>query len=185
MRQQGILLSLALVLISTNVFAQKKLNNNTKENVMNYEIITKETSAQPALVIKRKVNIEQAGEAIGEILGMVGTYLETNHINPTGAPFTRTFSFDNGVLEFEAGCPVPKGTAGEGEIFATELPKTKVATTIHVGSQEKSEEAYKALHIWMKKNNKKEAGAPWEVYLTDSSTTPESESKMEIYFPIQ
>ena len=69
------------------------------------------------------------------------------------------------------------GQDREEEILVTELPKTKVATTIHVGSQEKSEEAYKALHIWMQENNAKEAGAPWEVYL--------AESKMEIYFPIQ
>lgn len=183
MRQHGIALSFFLVLTSTNVFAQKNLN--TKENKMNYEIIVKEIKAQPALVIKGKVKIEQAGEAIGEILGKIGTHLEMKHIQPTGAPFTRTFSFEEGVLEFETGFPVPEGTAGEGLIIATELPKTKVATTLHVGSQEKSEEAYKALHIWMEKNNITAAGAPWEVYLTDPSTTPEGDAKMEIYFPIK
>lgn len=183
MRQQGILLSLVLALASTNIFAQK--NPTKKENEMKYEIIVKEMTAQPALVIKGKVNVEQAGEAIGEILGKVGTYMEANHIQPLGAPFTRTYSFENGVLEFEAGFPVAKGTPGKGEILATELPQTKVATTLHLGSQAKSEEAYKALHIWMEKNNVREAGAPWEAYLTDPATTPEAESKMEIYFPIR
>ncbi|MGE0633117.1 MAG: GyrI-like domain-containing protein [Pseudobdellovibrionaceae bacterium] len=176
MRQQGILLSLFLVLVSTNVFAQKNSNQNTKENEMNYEIVVKETSAQPALVIKGKVNVEEVGEAIGGILGKIGAYLETNHINPTGAPFTRILNFENGIFEFEAGFPVSKKMMGYGEIMATELPKTKVATTIHTGGQDKSEEAYKALHIWMKKNNIQEAGAPWEVY--------DSESKMEIFYPI-
>ncbi|MGZ5279923.1 MAG: GyrI-like domain-containing protein [Pseudobdellovibrionaceae bacterium] len=152
---------------------------------MNYEIIVKDISAQPALVIKGKINVEQAGEAIGEILGKIGTHLEQKQISPTGAPFTRTFNFENGVLEFEAGFPVPKGTLGEGEIHATELPKSKVATTIHIGSQEKSEEAYQALHSWMEANNANAAGAPWEMYLTDPAATPETESKMEIYFPIQ
>lgn len=185
MRQQGILLSFLIALTSTNVFAQENLNTTTKENKMNYEIIVKETSAQPALVIKGKVKIEKAGDAIGAILGKIGAHLEANQIHPTGAPFTRTYNFENGVLEFEAGFPVSSGTLGEGEILATELPKGKVATTIHIGSQEKSPEAYEALHLWMQKNNMKEAGAPWEVYLTDPSTTPEAESKMEIFFPLQ
>lgn len=184
MRQQEILLSL-IVLVSTNVLAQKNLTTYSKENNMNYEIIVKETSAQPALVIKGKVKIEQAGEAIGEILGKIGAYLETNQINPTGAPFTRTYNFVNGMLEFEAGFPVSEGTLGEGEILATELPKGKVATTIHIGSQDKSEEAYKALHIWMETNHVSPAGAPWEMYLTDPETTPEAEAKMQIFFPIQ
>lgn len=175
MRQQGLLLSFFLVLTSANVFAQKNLI--TKENKMNYEIIVKETNAQAALVIKGKVNIEEAGKTIGEILEKIGTYLETKQIPVMGAPFTRTFNFENGVLEFEAGFPVPQGTLGENEIIATELPKTKVATTIHSGPQETSEEAYKALHQWMQDNNTSPAGAPWEMYL--------NESEMEIYFPIQ
>jgi effector-binding domain-containing protein len=177
MGQRGILLSFFLVLASTNIFAQ--------ENEMKYEIVVKETQAQAALVIKGKVNIEQAGEAIGEILGKVGKHLEAKQISPAGAPFTRTFSFENGVLEFESGFPVPSGTTGEGEILATELPKAKVASTIHTGSQGKSEEAYNALHGWMDVNNVKAIGAPWEMYLTDSETTPEDKAKMEICFPIQ
>jgi AraC family transcriptional regulator len=152
---------------------------------MNYEISVKEVEAQPTLVIKGKVNIARAGEAIGEILGKIGQHLEKNKIHPTGAPFTRTFGFENGILDFESGFPVPVGTAGHGPILATELPKTKVATTIHIGSQDKSEEAYAALHVWMKKNKTSETGAPWEVYLTDPATTEASNSKMEIFFPVQ
>ena len=182
MRQQGILLPFFIALISTNVFAN---NLHSKENKMNYEIIVKTTNAQSALVIKGTSKMEQAGEAIGKILEKVGQHLQAKRINPTGAPFTRIFDVKNGILEFEAGFPVAKGTAGDGEILATELPKTKVATTIHTGSQEKSEEAYEALHIWMQKHNIKAAGAPWESYLTDPETTPETEAKMEISYPIE
>lgn len=150
-----------------------------------YQVEAKEVVAQPALVIKGKVKAEKAGEAIGSILGKVGEYLGKNNSHPVGAPFTRTYQFEKGVLEFESGFPVSEGVAGNGEILSTELPKSKVATTVHVGSQETSENAYRAIHAWMAENGKKEAGAPWEVYLTDPSTTPDSESKMQIFFPIR
>lgn len=184
MRPHVIFLSLFFVQVSSNTFAQN-ISKITKEIEMKYAITIKDASAQTTLVIRRKVAVAQAAQAIGETLGRVGAYLETNHIRPEGAPFTRTYSFEGGILEFEAGFPVPTGTVGHDQIIATELPKEKVATTIHTGSQETSEDAYKALHVWMEKNNMQEAGAPWEIYLTDPETTPESAAKMEIFFPVR
>ena len=57
-------------------------------------------TAQVVLVIKGNISVEEAGEAIGEILGRIGSYLKTQGQNPTGAPFTRTFSHKDGMLKF-------------------------------------------------------------------------------------
>lgn len=168
---------------ATPIFGNHKSKKENKP--MQYQVEAQEIPAQPALVIKGKVKVEKVGEAIGGILGKVSGYLEKKNAHPTGAPFTRTYQHEKGVLEFESGFPVQAGVMGQGEIIATELPRGKVATTVHVGFQETSEQAYKAIHIWMAKNGKKEAGAPWEVYLTDPSTTPENESKMQIYYPVR
>jgi len=135
-------------------------------------------------VIKGKAKIEEFGPVIGDILGKVGQYLEKVKSPPTGAPFTRTFQFEKEVLEFEAGFPVARGVAPHGEITVTELPGALVATTVHVGPQETSELAYKAIHSWMAQNKKAEAGAPWEVYLTDPERTPADQAKTQIYFPV-
>ena len=67
----------------------------------------------------------------------------------------------------------------------TELPGALVATTVHVGPQETSELAYKAIHSWMAQNKKAEAGAPWEVYLTDPERTPADQAKTQICFPVR
>lgn len=152
---------------------------------MTYQVTTAVVAAQKALVVKRRVKIEQAGDAIGAALGMIGAYLDAQGSHPSGAPFTRTFGFQAGELDFESGFPVSSAVPGHDEIMATELPKTTVATTIHVGSQETSEDAYKAIHAWMAANGKAEAGAPWEVYLSDPSTTPADQAKMQIYFPVR
>jgi effector-binding domain-containing protein len=144
---------------------------------MKYDVQVQEVAAQPALVVKGKVSIEKAGDAIGGSIGAVGAYLEQAKLQPAGAPFTRTYSFENGVLEFESGFPVASTPKGKGTVIATELPRATVATTVHIGSQETSENAYGAIHAWMKANAKQPAGAPWEVYV--------DETKMQIFFPIR
>jgi AraC family transcriptional regulator len=169
-------------------FVERSNNNREPQediSTMNYKVTTTEVAAQKALVVKGKVKVQQAGEAIGVALGKVGEYLESKGQRPSGAPFTRTFAFENGELDFEAGFPVSGAVSGQGSIIGTELPKATVATTMHVGPQDGSEKAYEAIHAWMGANGKSAAGAPWEVYLTDPSTTPESESQMQVFFPIR
>jgi len=149
----------------------------TGNDAVTYDIQVKEHAARPALVIKGKVRIEQAGDAIGGNIGAVGGHLEKAGLQPTGAPFTRTYQFADGVLEFESGFPLAKPATSQGNIVATELPKATVATTVHVGDQATSEKAYEAIHAWMEANGKQPAGAPWEVYVADD--------RMEIYFPVR
>jgi effector-binding domain-containing protein len=142
-----------------------------------YDIQVQDHAAQHALVIRGKAKIEQAGDAIGGTIGAVSGFLEKAGLQPAGAPFTRTFQFADGVLEFESGFPVAESVKSQGNLVATELPKAKVAMTVHVGDQATSENAYNAIHAWMKANGKQPAGAPWEVYVADD--------RMEIYFPVR
>ncbi len=144
---------------------------------MPYEIQLKEHAARPALVVKGKVRIEQAGDAIGGNIGAVSGHLEKAGLQPAGAPFTRTHQFADGVLDFESGFPLAAPAKSQGDFVATELPKATVAMTVHVGDQATSEKAYEAIHAWMEANGKQPAGAPWEIYVADDRT--------EIYFPVR
>jgi effector-binding domain-containing protein len=160
------------------------LNTTQGASAMSYQVEMQDVPAQTALVIKGKVKVDQAGEAIDGILGRIGAYLGRQGQNPTGAPFTRTYSHQDGMLEFEAGFPVAASVKGGDDIIRTELPKGKVAVTTHFGSQDTSPEAYKALHVWMTKNSKKEAGAPWEMYISPEGT-PEKDAEMQIFYPVR
>ena len=153
------------------------ITNTEGKAAMKYEVQVQQVPAQLALVVKGKVAVEKAGDAIGGSIGAVSAFLTAAHVSPTGAPFTRTYSFENGVLEFESGFPIAAPTKGNGKVIATELPKTQVATTLHVGTQATSEDAYKAIHTWMAANSKQPAGAPWEVYINDTT--------MQVFFPIR
>lgn len=173
-----------LALTLNTVEAAQPTNKNQKGEFMGYTIEVIETHAQPALVSKGKTKFEDAGAAIGGAIGKVGKHLEKVNQSPTGAPFARMLDIKDGVLEYEAGFPVTNTVTAEVEIYKTELPAGTMATTIHVGSQETSELAYQALHAWMAQNNKSEAGAPWEVYLTDEST-PADLARMQVFYPVR
>ena len=151
---------------------------------MNYQIELTEKKSQKALVVRKKVKIETAGESIGGAISKVENYLKNLNSEPQGAPFTRTLCFEKGVIEFEAGFPVEKGVVGFGDICATELPEGQMATTVHEGNPDESEKAYQALHVWMNSNSKSEAGAPWEVYLSDNSSSIEN-LRMQIFYPVK
>jgi effector-binding domain-containing protein len=170
-------LSIFVTALVTNGAVAATVQPKSKESTMQYEIQVQEVAAQAALVVKGKVNIEKAGDAIGANIGAVSALLESKKLQPAGAPFTRTYSFENGVMEFESGFPVVTTTKGQGDVIGTQLPKGQVATTVHVGTHEGSEQAYAAIEAWMKANKKQPAGAPWEVYL--------SETKMQVFFPIR
>lgn len=144
---------------------------------MKYDIQVKDHAAQPALVVKGMVRIEQAGDAIGGNIRAVSSHLKQSGLQPAGAPFTRTYQFADGMLEFESGFPLAEPVQSQGDLVATELPKAKVATTLHAGDQATSENAYNAIHEWMEANGKQPAGAPWEVYVADD--------RMEIFFPVR
>lgn len=174
-----------LFIFASSVSSHAAAIKNGKVEKMDYRIQTETLEARSALVIKGKAKIADVGAAIGRILESVELYIEGEKAEPSGPPFTRTFSFENGVLEFESGFPVASKVKPKGEIIGTELPKGLVATTIHIGSQDNSQIAYEAIQAWIVKNKKKEAGAPWEVYLTDPASTPPEKSKMQIFFPIR
>ena len=173
--------SLASHSLADDLTGKKSMNPQNAK----YQIELQDVSAQPTLVIKGKAKVEEVGPVIGGILERVEKFIVSKKSRATGAPFTRTLNFKDGILEFESGFPVEAKMAGSGEIVSAELPKGKVVTTIHVGSQETSQQAYEAIHNWLSKNKKSEAGAPWEVYLSDASVTPTESSKMQVYFPVR
>lgn len=150
-----------------------------------YEIKVEEVKAQTTLVIKGKTTLSDVGVAIGKNIQAVASYLEKIKVAPAGKPFTRTFGLKDNIISFEAGFPVPVGTTGQQEIVATELPQATAATTLHIGAHEDSEKAYQAIHEWMQKNGRVEAGAPWEVYLTDPETTPTDKNQTKIFYPVK
>lgn len=75
--------------------------------------------------------------------------------------------------------------AGEDRGSAGTLPGGEVAATWHAGPYDTLAAAYGALEAWMEEQDRKPAGAPWEVYRTDPGETPDPAAwKTEVLWPI-
>ncbi len=106
-------------------------------------------------------------------------------MTPSGPPFTRYSSQDDGSVALEAGVQLPRCVEGWEGIIATELPGGEVVTTIHIGPYSRLWAAYEALAHWMENSGRKAAGEPWEYYLTDPRDKPDSSNwRTEIVWPL-
>ncbi len=153
---------------------------------MNYKIVVRETDPQPMMAIRATCRAAEIGAILQEILPEVWRFLEAKKVKPAGPPFTRFFSYDDGVVDLEGGIPVEKTVDGEGRIAAGELPGGPAATTLHIGPYNTLPEAHDALHTWMHEHNKVSAGPQWEFYRTDPGREPDpSRWETELIWPIR
>ncbi len=149
-----------------------------------YTVREVEVRAQPALVIRSAVPPSEVAQTLGSSIPKVLKFVEARGGSLAGPPITRYLSQSSELFEIEVGFPLTSPLAGEGEIVAIELPGGKAALTNHFGSYQRLGEGHRAIIEWVMANQKSIAGPPWEVYLSDPSSTPEEELVTRIFYPI-
>ena len=152
---------------------------------MPYAINRKELSAQPVLVMRRRVKLyrDRLGRRFAEILPSVFKHaIQQTGAAIAGQPFTRYLEWGPGLVTIEAGIPVvasgnnshDASPAPDGsEIVADCLPGGPVATVTHSGPYEKLAEAHAAIQQWIEAQGLLAAGPPWETYTTDPADYPD------------
>lgn len=152
---------------------------------MEHEIGAKDVRPQTTACIRVTTTPADIGPKMEEILPEVWSYLEERGVHPAGPPFARYHGFREDLVDLEAGFPVTGPVAGEGRIFAGELPGGEVAATWHVGPYDTLSEAYRAIETWSQAQGREPAGSPWEIYWTDPGETPDpAEWKTEVLWPV-
>jgi effector-binding domain-containing protein len=150
-----------------------------------YDIKVRVISAVPALVVRTRVTRDQIRDALADALTAAWIHAEANGVTPSGPPFTRYTSLEDGTVSLEAGVQLSRAVPGGHGIIATELPGGEVATTIHMGPYGRLWAAYEALTYWMENAGRKAAGEPWEYYLTDPRDEPDSSKwRTEVVWPL-
>ena len=165
-----------------------------KEPEMSYAINYKELSAQPVLVVRRRVKLSEIGPALAEILPSVFKHAQQTGAAIAGQPFTRYLEWGPGLVTIEAGIPVVpsgddshdrKSASGGSEIVAACLPGGPVATVTHSGPYEQLKEAHAALQQWIEAQGLIAAGPPWETYTTDPADYPDPQDwKTDVFWPL-
>ena len=151
------------------------------------EVIEKEVSPMMALTIKDSSTVDGFSQKFEEIYSLIGIYMKKMKIKQTAAPFCIYHTWNpNGLTVIEAGIPIDKKISGKDRILFSELPGGKVVMASQFGSYESSGNAHNAIEKYMKEKNIICNGAPWEVYVTDPTTEPDTANwETQIYYPVK
>jgi AraC family transcriptional regulator len=160
-------------------------DQETRRSAMTVEVTRRELTAQPALIIRRRIPPTEIAAALGECLPAVFAHAQRAGIPLAGPPFARYVEMGRGLMTIEGGMPIASPGAGEGEIEAIELPAGPAAVAIHVGAYDRLGETHAALEAWIEAQGLRAGGPPWEVYVTDPAEHPDPTSwRTEVIWPL-
>jgi effector-binding domain-containing protein len=149
------------------------------------EVHEEQRAAQPAAVIRTKVDIEHIPERLGECFGEIMGVLGRRGIAPAGEPYVRYLSPPPGEMAIEVGVPVARPVAADGRVEPGELPAGSVAVAIHRGPYERIAETYGVVMRWIAEHGRAPDGPMWECYRTDPQAEPDpAKWETEIVQPI-
>ncbi len=143
--------------------------------------------AQPTLSIKDSAMVNEIGPKMGEMYGKLMKFMSEKNIKMAGPPFTIHYSWDyTRPFVMEAGIPVQEPADGEGEIIASEIAAGDVICAPYYGPYEGIGTLYEKLQQYMAAKHIQCIGYPWEVYLTDPQTEPDTSKWLtKIYYRIK
>jgi effector-binding domain-containing protein len=156
------------------------------ETEATYKVEETTVTAQPVLTIRAKSTPQELSNKLGEIYSEIIKEMAKTGQKQTSMPFAIYHKWSAEDVDVEAGIPVDKMGKTNGKINATELKAGKVILVKYYGPYEGSEKAHLAIDSYVKANNKKVTGSPWEVYVTDPGVEKDPAKVLtEIYYPIE
>jgi AraC-like DNA-binding protein/effector-binding domain-containing protein len=167
------------------------LNGPTARSDMNYDVVKKELTAQPVLVVRKRVKRTEIAATIGSVLPGIFHHAQQRGLALSGHPFTRYPQIGPGMVTIEPGMRISGGSGsasapGVEGVIEDSLPAGPAATTIHSGAYDTLSQAYAALEVWIESHGFEPAGAPWEDYITDPAEHPDPKDwKTEVLWPIR
>lgn len=147
-----------------------------------YEVMEMELEPQIVLTApKEHVTVDGISAYLSKNFDeLYGAALQ-NNLKP-GPATAVYYSWDGNSTDIEAVLPVDK--APKGKIKFREMPATKALMVDYYGAYAGSEAAHIAIDNYAKEKNI-EVGMPWESYITDPSTEPDTSKWLtKIYYPV-
>ena len=136
--------------------------------------------------IRRKVDVQNIGMALGEILSQVMTCVTSEGIQITSAPFARYHSISATAVDMEAGVSVTRPIEGNERVRPGTLPGGRVLSAWHVGPYDTLTRTHQRLEAWMSQQGLESAGASWELYWTDPGMEPDpAKWRTQIFMPVR
>lgn len=152
------------------------------------EVSMKDEKSVLALCARTKVPLEEIGQAMFRLYGLIFECMGKNGIEPAGAPFTLYYGEEEVMTEFdmEACVPISEDITCEGEVECKTIEGGTMAGTIYKGPYEGLKNIYDELMKWVSENAYVPTGPAKEVYLVGVNDTENpSEFVTEILFPVR
>lgn len=154
--------------------------------VYTYEIKEKTIEPMNIVAIRDTITMSETSKVLGENFGEMMALLKKQKVGFAGPPMAISFAWDTATWDFEAAIPVSKEVKPAGRVLYKPFYTGKAIYVVYTGPYEKTEKAYLDLQNYVKENKIEENGGPWEVYITDPVTEPDSSKWVtEIYFPVK
>ena len=143
-----------------------------------------ELAAQPAMVVRRTVDVTRMGEAFADIFPRVAQHIIGSGQQPTGMPFARYLHMDGTHCELAAGMPVTSALPDAGDIEAHELPAGRALTALHVGPYEGVGTVWQQVWARARQLGSTAQFGGWDIYANDPDEVPEEKLETRICLPL-
>ena len=129
----------------------------------------------------------ELSDKFAKMYGEISAYLGAKQIEMAGAPLSHWSQWDTaGTSVFDAGIPIVDDIKGNDHVVQMSIPAGKAVKYIHKGRYDDMLEPYTSINVYFAMGGLKQTGGPWEVYVTDPTTEPDtSEWITEIWFPVE
>ncbi len=128
---------------------------------------------------------KELGEKFNGLYAGIMAVAEKNKCKISNPPFAIYLNYSPEKVVFEAAIPIDKRILLTGKVKCHELKGGKVVVADYYGAYERSGIAHEAIDKWVAKQKRKVTGSPWEVYITDPKTEPDTNKWLtKVYYPI-
>ena len=153
-----------------------------------YEIVMTDATPVEYYYVEDKVSFEELNsEFFATRYQELGQYLGEDAQNMNGAPFAvyHEWNEETQMADIAVALPITSAKPGNDRVKKGEIAAGKVLKVVYMGPYEGTGEVHYAIDQYMEKNNIQMAGSPWEVYVTDPGSEPDSSKWItEVYYPV-
>jgi effector-binding domain-containing protein/uncharacterized protein YndB with AHSA1/START domain len=126
------------------------------------------------------------GVSLGVAYGRLSGFMSAHGLRQAGPPLAIFHGERDGTLRFDAAIPVDRVDAPAADaIRAGRTHAGRAARAIHRGAYRELRATHEQLRAWLAASGLREAGPPWEQYVSDPASVPEGELITHVYYPIE
>lgn len=148
------------------------------------DIVVKQLPAQLALVVSKRVKMNEVAQGMGEAFETLMRHAGATGAQLAGPPFCLYPEMPAEEVAFLVCMPVaPGAVAGDG-VELEELPAVEAATLLYKGPYGGMEPSWRRLMEWVGTSGRRPGGPMREIYLNDPDQVAEEDLLTELAVPL-